>query len=88
MPLKLKLRPLEKVLVSGCIVQNITNGNAQLLLLNTAVVMRQKDVIKIENARTVAQKLYWAISEYHLWLAHSLYPAQSQCAVSSVPDNW
>lgn len=66
MPLKLKLRPQEKVLVGGCVVQNITNGTSQLLLLNTAVVMREKDIIKIEDAKTVGQKLYWAISELYI----------------------
>lgn len=66
MPLKLKLRPQEKVLIGRCIVKNITNGNSQLLLVNTTVVMREKDVIKIEGARTVGQKLYWAISELYI----------------------
>jgi flagellar protein FlbT len=76
MPLKLKLKPLEKIAIGGCVIQNIGNANTSLLLLNNAAVLREKDVLNPVNAVTVGQMLYCAISE--LYVDSHSYPHLSQ----------
>ncbi len=54
MPLKLSLRPGEKFVVNGAVVQN-GDRRAALVLQNKASVLREKDIMQPDQADTPAQ---------------------------------
>lgn len=60
MPLHLTLRPHEKVLIGGAVIQN-GGERSELLLLNDVVVLRQKDVLTDDTADTPCKVLYYAV---------------------------
>lgn len=65
MPLKLTLKPTEKVVINGAV---ITNGGskATITVENSAVIMRQKDIMLPEDADTPARRIYYAIQLAYL----------------------
>ncbi len=54
MPLKLSLKPGERFVVNGAVLQN-GDRRAVLLLQNKASILREKDIIQPEDANTPAQ---------------------------------
>ncbi|MGB0697376.1 MAG: flagellar biosynthesis repressor FlbT [Rhodospirillaceae bacterium] len=60
MPLKVTLKPNEKILVGTAVIAN-GPAKSELVILNRVPVLRQKDIITEEQADTVAKKLYFAI---------------------------
>ena len=60
MPLKLTLRPGERVIVSGAV---LTNGPtvAHLLIENRVPLLRQKDILTEDLATTPCRKIYLVI---------------------------
>ena len=65
MPLKLTLKPAEKIIVNGAV---LTNGNAKttLTIENSAVILRQKDILQAEDANTPAKRIYFYIQLAYL----------------------
>lgn len=57
MSLKIALKPGEKVLIGSAVVVNGPSP-AQLTLENKVPVLRQKDILTLDRARTACQKLY------------------------------
>jgi len=80
-PLKLKLKPSEKITIGGCVIQNGGAFPTTLLLLNNVAVLREKDIVNPENAVTVGQKLYWAISELYVDSNSYRYLSDAICAL-------
>lgn len=77
MPLKLTLKPHEKVLIGTSV---IANGpvKTEFVVLNRVPVVREKDIITEENADTIAKKLYVTILNMYINPArekdyHSIY---------------
>jgi len=74
MPLKLTLKPNEKVLIGTAVLTN-AGSKAEIIIENNVPVLREKDIIKEENADTLAKKIYFVVlnmyvdgkneSEYH-----------------------
>ena len=60
MPLKLTLRPDEKVLIGTAVVTNV-GQKSEIIVQNTVPILREKDIITEENATTLAKKLYYLI---------------------------
>ncbi len=60
MPLKLTLRPDEKVLIGTAVITNV-GQKSEIVVQNTVPVLREKDIITEENATTLAKKLYYLI---------------------------
>lgn len=60
MPLKLTLKPNEKVLIGNAVLENGAS-KSEIVVLNRVPVLRQKDIIRLEDADTVAKQLYCAI---------------------------
>lgn len=60
MPLKLTLKPNEKVLVGTAVLIN-AGSKAEIIIQNTVPVLREKDIITEENADTLAKKIYYTI---------------------------
>ena len=65
MPLKLSLRPGERFVVNGAVVQN-GDRRAALVLQNKASVLREKDIMQPDEATTPARRIYFPIMLMYL----------------------
>jgi len=68
MPLAINLRPNERLIVNGVVIQN-SAASAKLLIHNNAAVLREKDIITEEGANTPARRIYFAIQCKYLFPA-------------------
>lgn len=65
MPLKLSLKPGEKFVLNGAVVQNGDRRSA-LLLQNKASVLREKDIMQIEEANSPSRRIYFPVMMMYL----------------------
>ncbi|MBB37229.1 MAG: flagellar biosynthesis repressor FlbT [Hirschia sp.] len=65
MPLKLSLKPQEKFVVNGAVLQN-GDRRGILLLQNKASVLREKDIMQPEDANTPAKRIYFPVMMMYL----------------------
>jgi flagellar biosynthesis repressor protein FlbT len=65
MPLKLSLKPGEKFVLNGAVVQN-GDRRSSLLLQNKASVLREKDIMQMEEAITPARRIYFPVMMMYL----------------------
>jgi flagellar biosynthesis repressor protein FlbT len=65
MPLKLSLKPGEKFVLNGAVVQNGDRRSA-LLLQNKASVLREKDIMQFEEATTPSRRIYFPVMMMYL----------------------
>ena len=65
MPLKLSLKPGEKFVLNGAVVQNGDRRGA-LLLQNKASVLREKDIMQAEQANTPSRRIYFPVMMMYL----------------------
>lgn len=60
MPLKLDLKPGEKFILNGTVVQVGRDGRS-LILQNEAMLLRDRDVMQEDEANTPARRIYFAV---------------------------
>jgi flagellar protein FlbT len=60
MPLKMTLKPGERIIVNGAVLEN-GGGEAHLVFLNDAAFMREKDILAEVDALTPASRIYFAL---------------------------
>ena len=65
MPLKLSLKPGEKFVLNGAVVQN-GDRRGVLILQNKASVLREKDIMQAEEVTTPARRIYFPIMMMYL----------------------
>ena len=65
MPLKLSLKPQEKFVVNGAVLQN-GDRRSVMLLQNKASVLREKDIMQPEDANTPAKRIYFPVMMMYL----------------------
>jgi flagellar protein FlbT len=65
MPLKLSLKPGEKFVLNGAVVQN-GDRRGVLILQNKASVLREKDIMQQEEAVTPARRIYFPVMMMYL----------------------
>lgn len=65
MPLKLSLKPSERFVINGAVMQN-GDRRSILLLQNKASVLREKDIIQPEDVNTPARHIYFPIQMMYL----------------------
>jgi flagellar protein FlbT len=65
MPLKLSLKPGEKFVLNGAVVQN-GDRRGVLILQNKASVLREKDIMQAEEAATPARRIYFPVMMMYL----------------------
>ena len=65
MPLKLSLKPGEKFVLNGAVLQN-GDRRSVLVLQNKASVLREKDIMQQEEATTPARRVYFPIMMMYL----------------------
>jgi flagellar protein FlbT len=65
LPLKLSLKPGEKFVLNGAVVQN-GDRRGVLVLQNKASVLREKDIMQVEEAITPARRIYFPVMMMYL----------------------
>ena len=65
MPLKLSLKPGERFVLNGAVVQN-GDRRGTLILQNKASVLREKDILQQEDADTPARRVYFPVMMMYL----------------------
>jgi len=65
MPLKLSLKPHEKFVLNGAVVQN-GERRGVLLLQNKASVLREKDIMQADEASTPSRRIYFPVMMMYL----------------------
>jgi flagellar protein FlbT len=65
MPLKLSLKPGEKFVLNGAVVQN-GDRRGVLVLQNKASVLREKDIMQPEEANSPARRVYFPVMMMYL----------------------
>ena len=65
MPLKLSLKPGEKFVLNGAVVQN-GDRRGTLILQNKASVLREKDILQQDEANTPARRIYFPVMMMYL----------------------
>ena len=65
MPLKLSLKPGEKFVLNGAVVQN-GDRRSSLLLQNKASVLREKDIMQGDEVVTPARRIYFPVMMMYL----------------------
>lgn len=65
MPLKLSLKPGERFVLNGAVVQN-GDRRAVMVLQNKASVLREKDIMQADEANTPARRIYLPLMMMYL----------------------
>ena len=65
MPLKLSLKPDERFVLNGAVIQN-GDRRATLVLQNRASVLREKDIMQESEATTPARRVYFPVMMMYL----------------------
>jgi len=65
MPLKLTLKPNEKIIVGTAVISN-GHGKAELVIHNRVPVVREKEILRKEDADTPAKQIYYMILSMYL----------------------
>ena len=65
MPLKLTLKPEEKVVINGAVLAN-GPSKTTLSIENSAIILRQKDIMQESDASTPARRIYFCIQMAYL----------------------
>jgi flagellar protein FlbT len=68
MPLTINLKPGEKLIVNGVVLQNAHHA-AKLVVHNEAALLREKDIIAEEAANTPARRVYFSVQCLYLFPA-------------------
>ncbi|MGO8921301.1 MAG: flagellar biosynthesis repressor FlbT [Stellaceae bacterium] len=93
MPLTINLKPGEKLIVNGVVLQNAHHA-AKLVVHNEAALLREKDIITEEAATTPARRIYFTVqclylfpakSELYLPIIHRFLAEFSEAAPSALP---
>ena len=65
MPLKLSLKPGEKFVLNGAVVQN-GDRRGVLILQNKASVLREKDIMQLSDVNSPAKRIYFPVMMMYL----------------------
>lgn len=66
MPLTIHLKPHERLIINGVVIEN-SGQAAKLLVHNTAALLREKDILTEDQAVTPASRIYFAIQCQYLF---------------------
>src|SRR5689334_9047842 len=93
MPLSINLKPGEKLIINGVVLENAHHGATKLLVHNEAALLREKDIMAEEAAKTPARRIYFAVqchylfpekSDFYLPLIHRFLREFSEAAPSTI----
>lgn len=66
MPLTINLRPRERLIINGVVIEN-SGQAAKILVHNTAALLREKDILTEAQATTPARRIYFALQCEYLF---------------------
>lgn len=66
MPLKIQLKPKERVIINGAVVEGHPDSRTEIVVLNNASVMRQKHILQEADADTPVKRLYFALQMMYI----------------------
>ncbi len=66
MPLKISLKPNEKIIVNGAVLQN-GDASGQLIVHNEASLLREKEILAEDQDLSPAQRIYYALQCAYLF---------------------
>lgn len=61
MALKIQIKPSQKILINGAVIENASGRAASLIIHNTAAILRDQDIMQPDEARTPATRTYYAL---------------------------
>ena len=90
MPLKITLKPHERMIVGGAVISN-GNTRCDLLIENEVPVLRQKDILREKDADSPCRKIYFTIQlmyidEENLTEHHNTYWKLVQDTIKAAPS--
>lgn len=66
MPLKIQLKPQERVIINGAVIEGHPESRTEIVVLNNASVMRQKHILQEKDADTPVKRLYFALQMLYI----------------------
>jgi flagellar protein FlbT len=89
MPLKITLKPGEKIIIDGAVIKNGEKAST-FYIENKATILREKDIMREEDAITYCSKIYFIIQLMYLdgknmVEYHNIYWKLVQDLVEAVP---
>lgn len=89
-PLKISLKPGEKLFIAGAVVQNGSHG-VELTVLNDVPILREKDILTEQAADTLAKRVYLCVQLMYMDAANLFdyqqkYPLLAQETLKSWPE--
>ncbi len=66
MPLKIELKPGERAVLNGVVIEGASDGRTEFVILNRATIMRERHIIKEEDANTPVKRLYFALQMLYI----------------------
>jgi flagellar biosynthesis repressor protein FlbT len=65
MALKVELKPHERIIIGDCVVTN-GDGKTTLLIDGNSPILREKDVMTLEQANTPVKRVYFLVQRMYL----------------------
>ncbi|MBI1204662.1 MAG: flagellar biosynthesis repressor FlbT [Rhodopseudomonas sp.] len=91
MSLKVELKPGERILIGDCVLTN-SGQRARFIIDGKAPIMREKDIMTVEQANTPAKRIYLTISLMYTSREardlHASYFALVKDMVQAAPSTW
>ena len=92
MPLKVELKPHERIIIGACVITN-TDQRARLLIDGDKIpILREKDILTPDTADTPAKLVYLAVQLMYIspdpQLNHGTYFNLVRDIVTAVPSAW
>jgi flagellar biosynthesis repressor protein FlbT len=91
MSLKIELKPGERIILGDCVVTN-ENQRARLVIEGAAPVLREKDIMTAERAKTPAERVYLAVQLMYTSrdprAHHEVYFALVRDMLSAAATTW
>jgi flagellar protein FlbT len=91
MALKVELRPGERMILGECVITN-TDQRARLRIEGALPILREKDIMKAEQANTPARRIYLAVQLMYTArdqrTHHEIYFKLMGELIAAVPSTW
>jgi flagellar protein FlbT len=91
MPLKVELKPGERILIGECVVTN-TSQRARLLIAGETPILREKDILVPAHADSPAKRIYLAVQLMYTSkdprAHHEIYFVLIRDLLKAAPSTW
>jgi len=91
MPLKVELKPGERIIIGECLITNCEH-RTRLLIEGASPILREKDIITADRADTPAKRIYLAVQLMYTSrdprAHHDVYFALVGDIVQAAPSTW